>query len=312
MKQFVGIDVAKKTLMAWVDGHACEFKNTKVEIRRFLKSLPPGSVIGVETTSDYHFSMAEEAVAAGFAVYALNPVDCARYRLALGSRGKTDKIDAQMIARFVEKEHDSLRLFTPLPAQIRRLRQLLKRRDRVAKARAMLEQSLASDPQSKKMAAPAMKKLAELIAGFERLIKEVVSGIQGHELVAAIPGIGLLNTACSLSALSVGEFPSADAFVAYAGLDPRPKESGASIGRRRISRKGDRLLRKLLYLAAMSACVNPAWKPTYQRHLAKGLCKTQALVALARKIARTIWSVYTHRTPFDGARISSQKIILNT
>jgi hypothetical protein len=53
-------------------------------------------------------------------------------------------------------------------------------------------------------------------------------------------------------------------------------------------------------------------KPTYDRHLAKGLSKTQALVALARKIARTIWSVYTHCTPFEGERITSQKVILNT
>lgn len=312
MTHFVGIDVAKKTLMGWTQGGATEFKNTKIEIRRFLKTLPKGSVIGVETTSDYHFVVAEEALAAGFVVYALNPVDCARYRLALRGRGKTDKIDAEMIARFVEKEHDSMRPFTPLPPQIRRLRQLLKRRDKVAKAKAMLQQTLACDPQSKKLAAPAMKKLGELITGLERLIEEVVEELDGHEIIDSIPGIGLLNTACSLSALSVGQFCSADAFVAFAGLDCRPRESGASVGRRAITHKGDRLLRKLLYLAAMSACVHPAWKPTYQRHLAKGLSKTQALVALARKIARTIWSVYTHRTPFKGARICSQKTMLNT
>ena len=53
MSQYVGIDVAKKTLMSWVEDRAFEFKNTKTEIRRFLKSLPSGSVIGVETTSEY-------------------------------------------------------------------------------------------------------------------------------------------------------------------------------------------------------------------------------------------------------------------
>lgn len=311
-KHFVGIDVAKKTLMGWSEGHAIELRNTKLDIRRFLRSLPKQSVIGIETTSDYHFLAAEEALAAGFVVYALNPVDCARYRLALRGRGKTDKIDAEMIARFVEKEHDSMRPFTLLPPEIRQLRQLLRRRDKIAKARAMLGQSLSGDPQSKKLAGPVMKKLDELIKAIERLIEEAVNKLDAHELVASIPGIGLLNTACSLSALSVGQFSSADAFVAYAGLDCRPRESGATIGRRVISRKGDRLLRKLLYLAAMSACVHPAWKHVYDRHLAKGLSKTQALVALARKMARTIWSVFTHRAPFVGERISSQKMILNS
>lgn len=294
--------------MAWAAGHAIEFKNIKTEIRRYLKSLPQGSIIGIETTSDYHFAFAEEAIAAGFVVYALNPLDCARYRQALRGRSKTDKIDAEMIARFVEKEHDSMRPFALLPPEIRRLRQLLKRRDKVAKAKKILVQTLSSDPETKKKAAKAVKQLDKLIAELDHDIEQLVKGIEGHEHVDSIPGVGLLNTACALSALSVGEFRSADAFVAFAGLDCRAKDSGASVGRRVISRKGDRLLRKLLYLAAMSACVHPAWRPFYQRHLAKGLSRTQAMVALARKIARTIWSVYTHRAPFDGARIYSQKM----
>jgi len=308
MTCYVGIDVHKDSLMAWAEGKATSLKNTKTDIRRYLKSLPQGSLIGVETTSDYHFLFAEEAVAAGFTVYALNPVDCARYRLALKGRGKTDKIDAEMIARFVEKEHDSMRPFTLLPKEIRRLRQLLKRRDKVAGLKASLEQTLSSDPKTKKMAAKALRELDRLIAELERDIEQLVKGLDGHEFIDSIPGVGLLNTACALSALGAGEFRSADAFVAFAGLDCRPRESGASVGRRVISRRGDRLMRKLLYLAALSAKGHAAWKPFYTRHLAKGLSKTQAVVALARKIARTIWSVYTHRTPFELERIYSQKM----
>lgn len=308
MTCYVGIDVAKDTLMAWAGGKATSLKNTKTDIRRYLKTLRKGSQIGIETTSDYHFLFAEEAAAAGFTVYALNPVDCARYRLALQGRGKTDKIDAEMIARFVEKEHDSMRPFTPLPEEIRRLKQLLKRRDKVVSLRASLVQTLSSDPETKKMAAKALKELDRLLAALERDIEHLVKQLDGHEFIDSIPGVGLMNTACALGALSTGEFPSADAFVAFAGLDCRPRESGASVGRRVISRRGDRLMRKLLYLAAMSASVHPAWKPFYTRHLTKGLSKTQAVVALARKIARTIWSVYTHRTPFQGERIYSQKM----
>jgi transposase len=308
MTCYVGIDVAKDTLMAWAAGKASLLKNTKTEIRRYLKSLPQGSIVGVETTSDYHFLVAEEAVVAGFTVYVLNPVNCARYRLALKYRGKTDKIDAEMIARFVEKEHDSMRPFTPLPDEIRRLRQLLRRRDKVVSLRVSLVQTLSSDPETRKMATKAMKELDRLIAKLERDIGHLVKQLDGHEFIDSIPGVGLMNTACALSALSTGEFPSADAFVAFVGLDCRPKESGASVGRRAISRRGDRLLRKLLYLAALSASKHPAWKPFYTKHLAKGLSKTQAVVALARKIARTIWSVYTHRTTFQSERIYSQKM----
>jgi hypothetical protein len=49
-----------------------------------------------------------------------------------------------------------------------------------------------------------------------------------------------------------------------------------------------------------------AWKPLYQHYRANGLSRTAALVIIiARKIARTAWSVYTHDTSFDPQRLTS-------
>ena len=99
--------------------------------------------------------------------------------------------------------------------------------------------------------------------------------------------------------------PRADAFVAFIGLDPRPDDSGKKTGRRRLSKRGDPELRRLLYVAAMSASRTRAWKPLYQRALARGLSRIEALVTLARHIARTAWSIYTHKTNFDPVRLHS-------
>ena len=114
-----------------------------------------------------------------------------------------------------------------------------------------------------------------------------------------VVGPALLNT------LEHFVFERADSFVAYTGLDPRPDDSGKRSGRRRLSKHGPSELRRLLYNAAMAAVTSSAWKPLYQHYLDKKLSRTEALVIIARKIARTAWSVYTHNTTFDPQRLTS-------
>jgi len=64
---------------------------------------------------------------------------------------------------------------------------------------------------------------------------------------------------------------SADAFVAFTGLDPRPDDSGQHRGKRRLSKRGPSELRRLLYLAAMAAKKTAAWKPLFEHYRTKGL-----------------------------------------
>ena len=64
-------------------------------------------------------------------------------------------------------------------------------------------------------------------------------------------------------------------------------------------------LRRLLYLAALSAAKTKPWRPLYEHYRAKCLSSTAALVILARRIARTAWSIYTYKTEFDPARLTN-------
>jgi len=84
---------------------------------------------------------------------------------------------------------------------------------------------------------------------------------------------------------------NADAFVAFTGLDPRPDDSGQHHGKRRLSKRGPPELRRRLYLAALSAIKTKVWRSLYEHYRAKGLSSTAALVILARRIARTAWSI---------------------
>jgi transposase len=82
-------------------------------------------------------------------------------------------------------------------------------------------------------------------------------------------------------------------------------ESLGSRGKRRLSKRGPTELRRLLYLAALSAIKTKTWRPLYEHYRAKGLSSTGALVILARRIARTAWSIYAYKTEFDPARLKN-------
>ncbi|MDT4288462.1 transposase [Methylomonas sp. MO1] len=100
-EMLIGIDVAKDELVIDSEQGLLTLANTAEAINAWLKTLPTGSYIGLEATSDYHQLMAEQAVLMGMVVYVLNPRDMRHYALGLGRRGKTDRVDAQMIRRFI-------------------------------------------------------------------------------------------------------------------------------------------------------------------------------------------------------------------
>jgi transposase len=100
-------------------------------------------------------------------------------------------------------------------------------------------------------------------------------------------------------------FRSSDAFVAFAGLDPRSRDSGRKVGKRRLSKRGPAELRRLLFNAAMAATRTDVWKPIYEHYRAHGLPTTAALVIIARKIARIAWSIHRYHTSFDPQRLKT-------
>ena len=148
----------------------------------------------------------------------------------------------------------------------------------------------------------------QLIARIDQRIKELVEANPDRKAhvthLRTINGVGPVVSVALVNILEHVPLKSADAFVAFTGLDPRPDESGQHRGKRRLSKRGPSELRRLLYLAAMSAKKTQAWKPLFEHYRAKGLSTTACFVILARRIARTAWSMYTYKTEFDPARFT--------
>lgn len=123
-----------------------------------------------------------------------------------------------------------------------------------------------------------------------------------------VPGIGPITAATVASRLVERSFPHSDSFVAYCGLDVAIKQSGQKRGNYGLTKQGDAELRRLLYLCAQSSvrAKNSPFKAHYEREQAKGLSKTAALCAVARKMARLCWSLVEHNQSYDPDRVYQQ------
>ncbi len=307
----VGADVARdEVVVACSDGSfpVRKIANQRTALRAFLKTLPVGSRIGMESTGIYHNLLADLACKQGLVVYVLNPKDARHYARGVGLRAKTDRVDAELIARMIAREHASLHVWVPPTPEQREIDQLIKRRSRLVSMREGLGMSLQGMTAFNADLRATRKRFDQLIAHIDQRIQTLTeANPKRKEHVAqlrTINGVGSLVGAALVNTLERMPLKSADAFVAFTGLDPRAQDSGQHRGRRRISKRGPAELRRLLYLAAMAARKTATWKPIYEHYRGKGLSGTEAVVILARRIARTAWSMYTYKTEFDPARLT--------
>ena len=110
------------------------------------------------------------------------------------------------------------------------------------------------------------------------------------------------------SRLTSRRFEAADQFVAYVGLDIGVIQSGPRNGQSGLTKEGDAELRRLLYLCAQSTVRQPSspFRERYERERARGRKHTAALCIIARKLARTCWSLVAHEKDFAAERLFKQ------
>ena len=303
-----GVDVSKAKLVIGQNESMAlsEISNTAESVAAWLASLPVGSVVAMEATGIYHRLLAQLAHATGMVVYVLNPQALKHYAQAIGQRAKTDRIDARMIARYAEHERSKLRIWQPPQPAADALSRLLVRRQVLVNARQMLCQSLSGMPILKGPRQTLLASFKRTINGVELLIGTELARVPQmaalHRRLTSIVGIGEIVAAQLVAIFSAFHCTRADAVIAYTGLDPRPDDSGTHRGKRRLSKRGLALLRCLLYNAGMSAANSKLFKPLYTQLRARGLASTEAIVILARKLARIAFALHKSGQTFDAQK----------
>jgi transposase len=267
-----GIDVSKPHLdLALVSTTAkptrLRFPNTPEGRQALLAALAHHrpTWVALEPTGAYHLPLLQLLAEKGLQVALVNPYHLAAFRRATGERHKTDRQDALLLARYAQVCGESLRAYTLPPKALQELKALVGYREDLAqRERAILNQLEAARWAGSAEVIPLLQRELACVEG---LLGEVEARVQ------ALPPPHLWGRA--------------KAAAAYAGLILEREESGKSVERSRLSRKGPPLLRRKLFMGALVAVRHdPEMGAFYRRLLSRGKRKKQALVAVAHKLLR--------------------------
>ena len=285
----VGIDVAKAQLdvAVWPTEDTWTVPRSPAGLRRLqarVQALQPTRIV-LEATGGY-----ERAVVValpGLPVVVVNPRQTRDFARAHGTLAKTDRLDAQVLARFAADVRPPVR---PQPSKaVQHLRALVRERRQLVELRVATQHRRRQAPPARRPRRDAH--LALLRAELRDLNRELAAALQadpGLQARAAwlqsIPGIGPVAAATLLAEVPELGTCTRQQVAALVGVAPFNRDSGTRRGRR--SCWGGRApVRAVLYMATLAATrINPRLRACYQRLIAAGKPPKVALVACMRKL----------------------------
>ncbi len=236
----------------------------------------------------------------------VNPLHAKRFAQSLGTRNKTDRVDARILAR-MGAERKPPPHEPPGPAT-RELRSLVRERRELVAERTRLTNRIGEGTNS----AFVRKERARLLKSIEttlvRMDREIARTIAASDVLRVdiarlltIPGVGIITAATVLAELGdLRRFATGRQLAAFAGLSPRRHESGTSVhGRTRMCKQGNPSVRATLYMSAVTtARMEKGMKATYQHLLANGKAPKAALGALMRRQLLLMRALLAHNSDY--------------
>lgn len=304
---FVGIDVSKARLDVHVVPASVAFSepNDAAGVAALAKHLTPlkPTLIVLEATGGLEARAAASLVDAGLQVAVVNPRQVRDYAKATGRLAKTDRLDAEILARFAEAIRPEVR---PLPdAPTRHLQSLIARRRQLVETRAA-EKNRALSVDSKLIGKGIAAHVAFLDKQIDALDEALSKAVEASpawkakdDLLRGVPGVGKVVSRTLLATLPELGTLTNKQVSALTGLAPIARDSGTLRGRRRIGGgRGD--LRAVLYMAAVTAKThNPALKTFYDRLIAAGKVPKVALTAVMRKLVTILNAMVRRNTTWE-------------
>lgn len=236
-------------------------------------------------------------------------------------RSKTDKADAEVIARYIQTHHSRLRLFQLPPKVISRLKVLFAYRERLVKVKKQLAVAdkeissfLSSDvcKEAHQDTRSLIKTIENKIRKAEKLILNVIMSDPEvkkiYELIKSVPGIGLITaTYIIIVTRNFTRMNSSRQLSRYGGMSPEKNDSGIIKRKAKVSRIGNKKLKALL-----SNCVSTnlrhdlETKEYYQRKLIQGKQEGVIINNLKNKILHRVYAVVNRGTNYVNIKKYAQ------
>jgi transposase len=314
----LGVDISKQTFDAALlrDAQTLQvtqrqFANTPVgfqALRQWLARQGVSQVHAVlEATGAYADALATFLHDAGHQVSLVNPAQIKAFGQCELRRNKTDAADAALIARFGLRQQPA-RWRPPAP-EARELQALVRHLDDLIAQRTQVSNRLSDGRLTAAVAASWRQVLATLEAQIAAIKQHLAEHVEQHpglkqqrDLLDTIPGIGPETAARLLAEMPhLGEFASARAAAAFAGLTPRRRQSGTSLNApARLSKIGNARVRYALYFPALAALrCDERFKALAARLAAKGKHQMQIIGAAMHKLVRLAYGVLKNQQAYD-------------
>jgi transposase len=139
------------------------------------------------------------------------------------------------------------------------------------------------------------------ILAIEKKIKQALASLDEYYILKSIKGIGDITIATIISEIGeFSQFKTNKELLKFGGLNLVEKSSGNHIGNKRISKVGNEHLRTCLYFAVLRLIKKGGiYHELYAKYVDKGMEKKKAVIALSRRLLRTIHSLIKNNTEFD-------------
>lgn len=327
-----GIDTGNKSLDVVIRKKGKSFKcitfpNTTKGHQTILKYLRKHKVtnVGIEAIGYYHLDVAlvlDETTDIG--VMIINPRASKNFAKVMMQHMKTDAIDAELLAQFVERM-DFVKWKAP-DADVFAIRACGRRLISLNKQKTKAKNQLHAFKRTKQtpnfIINDVQLSIQQLEDQIDNLIIHALSLIHENEQLElryqnliSIKGVADKTAIKLLGELGVLAIDmSAKQWVAHAGLFPRAFESGSSVKKRTtIGKMGNKYIREALYMGALSATRYDKNIRAFYLHLINnnGLTKLQAICAVMRKMLLAMHAMIKENKPFDGQRFYALDTVTN-
>jgi transposase len=293
-----------------------QFSNTKTGHHQFIRwalRRANSARICLEATGIYHLQLALALHRhTDIELMVVNPCAARRFAQANMVRAKTDAIDADGLLQYVQRmafrswsaPREELLQLQSLAHRVAQLdKEVIRERSRLHAARRAGTHTRLAQQDIQAHIAQLQRRLERMRSHAYRVINNDPQLADDARIVESAPGFAELSATkllAELSALPDDMTPAQ--WVAHAGLDPRPCESGSSQrSPRRISKQGNARIRRALFMPALVAIQRDAnVSAFYEKLLANGKAKLQAITAVMRKLLHALWGMLHHRKEWNG------------
>jgi transposase len=302
-RDYVDMALVRRDLKPVFQGRIPNNVQALIEVMQQLKKRHPRMHVIVESTGSYQWPVIQAAHQLQIPVKLMNPIVTKQLTRASVRPTKTDKKDAVRIAQAglqgAGYEVHAGQLETLACKTATRAADRLVTQETSLK---LMQRYLGNLPVSIPTEAlqECQKKLHETAVQY-RTWATAQCDSETLELLCSIPGIGMtIATAIIAEVGDISRFKNGKAVVAYAGLDPRIRQSGTLLSYGKLSKRGSPMLRKYLFLAASVARrFDPGLKTKYELLRSRGKAYTPSVVHIARLLTYRIYAVMKQKRKYE-------------